>query len=98
MRLNPRVANSIASALPSLRVALLVGGGLLLAESVVLATSLFVAAWISFVASVVGAARIYRVRGPRPTDGQAESAPRAQGLPPPVVQRRKTASAHAAGS
>jgi hypothetical protein len=74
MGLNPRAANSIASVLPSCRVALVFGGALLLAESVVLATSLFAAACLSFVASLLIAARIYRVRAPRPTDAEGDSA------------------------
>ena len=46
MRLNMRAASSLASALPSLRVALLFGGVLLLAESVVLAAKLFAGAGV----------------------------------------------------
>jgi hypothetical protein len=60
MRVNRRAAGSIASALPSFRVACLFGGVLLLAESVVLASTLFAGAAISFVASLLIAARIYR--------------------------------------
>jgi hypothetical protein len=73
MRLNPRAANSIASMLPSCRVVLVFAGALLLAESVVLATSLFAAACLSFVASLLIAARIYRVRAPRPIDAEGDS-------------------------
>jgi hypothetical protein len=70
MRLNLRAASSLASVLPSSRVAFLVGGALLVSESVVLATTLFAAASVSFVASVLIAAKIYRVRAPRQTDAQ----------------------------
>ena len=74
MRLNLRAANSIASALPSCRVALLVGGVLVLSESVVLATTLFVAACVSFVGSVLIATKIYGVRAPRPNDAHRQPA------------------------
>lgn len=70
MRLNTRAASSVASALASSRVGLLVGGVLVLSESVVLATTLFVGAGVSFVASVLIAAKLYRVRGPRPADAE----------------------------
>jgi hypothetical protein len=72
MRLDLRVANSLASVLPTCRVALVFGGALVLAESVVLATSLFAAACLSFVASLLVGARIYRVRAPRPLDAEGE--------------------------
>jgi hypothetical protein len=62
MRLNLSVASSLASTLPSLRVALLLGGALLLTESIVLATTLFAGAFVSFAASLVIAANIYRAR------------------------------------
>jgi hypothetical protein len=68
MSLNPTAAGSIASALASSRVALLFGGVLVLAESVVLATTLFAGAMVSFVASLLIAARIYRRRAPRTAD------------------------------
>lgn len=70
MRLNLRAASSLVSVLPSSRVAFLFGGVLLLSESVLLATTLFAAACVSFVASVLIATKIYRVRAPRPTDAQ----------------------------
>jgi hypothetical protein len=72
MRLNLRAASSLASALPSCRVAFLVGGALLVSESLVLATTLFAAASVSFVASVMIAAKIYRVRAPRPVEAQRD--------------------------
>jgi hypothetical protein len=72
---NLRTANVIASTLPSFRVALLFGAALVLTESAVLATSLFVAACVTFIASLLIAARIYRVRAPRATDGDALAAP-----------------------
>lgn len=65
MRADQRTASSIASALASCRAMLLLGGVLLLAESVVLATTLIAAACISFVAGLVIAARLYR-RGASP--------------------------------
>lgn len=74
MRLNLRAASSLASALASSRVAFLFGGVLLLSESVVLATTLFAAACVSFVASVLIATRIYRVRARRPVAAQREAA------------------------
>lgn len=73
MRLNMRAASSLASALPSLRVALLFGGVLLLAESVVLAATLFAGAGVSFVASLLIGASVYRYRAPRP-DAEGEPA------------------------
>jgi hypothetical protein len=56
MRLKSNAAASTASALASSRVALVFGGALLLSESVVLASSLFAAAGVSFIASVLIAA------------------------------------------
>ena len=70
MRLNERAANSIAAVLPSCRVALVLGGAFLLAESVVLASTLFAAAGLTFIASLVIATRIYRVRAPRPAEAE----------------------------
>ena len=70
MRLNPRTASSLASALPSFRLALIFGGVLLLTESVVLASTLFAGAAISFVGSLLVAAKIYRVRSPRPAGAE----------------------------
>jgi hypothetical protein len=66
MRLNPRIASSLASALPSFRVALLFGGVLVLSESVALATTFFAGASVSLVVSLLIATKIYRVRAPRP--------------------------------
>jgi hypothetical protein len=60
MHLDARAASSIASALPSCRVLLLLVGVLLLSESVLLATTMFAASAFSFVASLVLATRIYR--------------------------------------
>ncbi len=60
MRLNPIAATSIASALPSCRVLLLFGAALLLSESLVLASALFAGACVSFAASLVLGAKIYR--------------------------------------
>jgi len=77
MRLDSRAANSLASALPSCRVAFLLGGVLVLAESVVLATTLFAGAFVSLVGSVLIGMQIYRVRAPRPVDPQGEPAPSA---------------------
>jgi hypothetical protein len=68
MRLNRHSARSAASALASTRVWLLFGGALVLSESVLLATTLFATAGISFVASLLIAAKLYRVRSPRPVD------------------------------
>lgn len=66
MRLNRHSASSAASALASTRVWFLFGGVLALSESVLLATALFATAGISFVASLLIAAKLYRVRSPRP--------------------------------
>jgi hypothetical protein len=66
MRLNRHAASSAASALASTRVWLLFGGVLVLSESVLIATALFASAGISFVASLLIAAKLYRVRNPRP--------------------------------
>jgi hypothetical protein len=73
MHLNARAAGSLASALPSCRVALLLGGVLVLSESVVLASTLFAGAAVSLVASLLIATKIYRVRAPRRAteDGEA---------------------------
>jgi hypothetical protein len=71
MRLNIRAARSIASVLPSLRVTLLIAGVLALTDSVVLASTLFAGASLSFLASLLIAMQIYRVRAPRPADQQA---------------------------
>lgn len=60
MRLNSRAASSLASALASSRVALLFAGVLVLSESVVLATTLFAAAGVSFVAGLLIATKLYR--------------------------------------
>ena len=75
MRLNPRAASSIASALPSCRVLLLFGGVLALSESIVLATTLFAGAFVSFAASLALAATIYRSAAPRLADAQEHAAP-----------------------
>jgi hypothetical protein len=74
MRLNARAASSLASALASTRVALLVAGVLVLSESVVLATTLFAGAGVSFVATLLIATKLYRVRGPRPADAEGRPA------------------------
>jgi len=66
MRLKRHAASSAASALASTRVWLLFGGVLVLSESVLIATTLFATAGISFVASLLIAAKLYRVRNPRP--------------------------------
>jgi hypothetical protein len=66
MRTNTHAANSLASALASSRVWLLFGGVLLLSESVLLASTLFAAAGISFVATLLVAPTLSRVGGPRP--------------------------------
>jgi len=75
MRLNERAANSIAAVLPSCRVALVLGGALLLAESVVLASTFFAAAGLTFIASLLIATRIFRVCAPRPAEGEHGVAP-----------------------
>jgi len=79
MRLNALAANAVASALASTRVGLLVAAALVLSQSVVLATMFFAAAAISFVATLLLATKLYRVRGPspdaegRPASGDAEA-------------------------
>ncbi|HEY5660974.1 MAG TPA: hypothetical protein VIR59_09330 [Gaiellaceae bacterium] len=75
MRLEVRAASSIASALPSLRVALLFGGVLLLAESVVLASTLFAGAVVTFVAGLVVGASAYRYREPRAAEAEGGAGP-----------------------
>lgn len=60
MSFNRRTAGSLASALPSFRFLLAVGGVLLLSESLLLATTMFVASALSFAASVVLGAMPYR--------------------------------------
>jgi hypothetical protein len=62
MRLNASAASSAASALASARVGLLVGGVLVLSESVVLATTLFAAVGVSLVATLLIATKLYRAR------------------------------------
>jgi hypothetical protein len=57
-----------ASALASSRVWLLLGGVLVVSESILLATTLFAAAAVSLVAGLVIAARLYGVRTP-PSEG-----------------------------
>jgi hypothetical protein len=74
MRHNTRAATSLASALASSRIALLFGGVLLLSESLVLASTLFAGVGVSVVASLLIAARLYRVRGPRPADAEGRPA------------------------
>lgn len=74
MRLSAHAASSAASALASTRVWLLFGGVLLLSESVVLATTLFAGAGISFVASLLVAAQLFRVRVPRPAEADPRPA------------------------
>jgi hypothetical protein len=76
MRLKSNAAGSTASALASSRVALVFGGALLLSESVVLASSLFAAAGVSFIASVLIAAKLYGIRAPRPAEAGDGAAPR----------------------
>jgi hypothetical protein len=90
MRLNARAASSAASALASSRVALLLAGVLVLSESVVLATTLFVGAGVSIVASLLIAMQIYRVRAPR----QAE----AGGGPPTRDAENPAAAGSSSGS
>jgi hypothetical protein len=62
MRLNASAASSAASALASARVGLLVGGVLVLSESVVLATTLFAGVGVSLVATLLIATKLYRAR------------------------------------
>jgi len=96
MRLNLHAASSIASTLPSLRVALLFGGVFLLAESVILATMLFVGAGVSFVASLLIGASIYRHRAPRPVDAEGAPASREVAGLAPSASRPRPAKAVAA--
>jgi len=70
MRHNTSTAAALASSLPTFRVALLIGGALVVSESVVLATGLFAGAAFSFVASLLIAAKIYRVRSPRSVEAE----------------------------
>jgi len=58
--MNPHAARSIIAALPSCRVLLLFGGVVLLSESVALATTLFVAGFLSFAATLLLATKMYR--------------------------------------
>lgn len=88
MRLNLHAASSVASALPSLRVALLFGGALLLAESVVLATMLFAGAGASFIASLLIGASVYRYRAPRSEAEGGAASSEAAGLGPSVSEPR----------
>jgi hypothetical protein len=74
MRLKAHAAGSAASALASTRVWLLFGGVLVLSESILLATTLFAAAGISFAASLLIAAKLYRVRSPRPVGDEVDRA------------------------
>jgi hypothetical protein len=75
MRLTSNAASSIASALPSCRVLLLLGGVLALSESVALATTLFAGALVSFAASLAIATTIYRRAAPRLTEQREHAAP-----------------------
>jgi hypothetical protein len=98
MRLNAHAASSAASALASTRVWLLFGGVLVLSESVVLATTLFAGAGISFVATLLIAMKLYRVRGPRPVDRDARPATGDPAALAPVGARAGTAKPVAAGT
>lgn len=64
--MNPRATSSIVAALPSSRMLLLFGGIVLLSESSALATILFVAAGLSFAATLLLATKLYRASGRRP--------------------------------
>ena len=75
MNLSPRAASSIASALPSWRVLLLFGGFLTLSESIALATTFFVGAFASFVASLLIATAVYRRAEPGAADAPEHPAP-----------------------
>jgi hypothetical protein len=75
MNLSPRAASSIASALPSWRVLLLFGGFLTLSESIALATTFFVGAFVSFVASLLIATAVYRRAAPGAADAPEHAAP-----------------------
>jgi hypothetical protein len=97
MRLNARTASSLASALASSRVGLLVAGVLLLSESVVLATTLFAGAGVSFVATLLIATKLYRVRAPRP-DAEARPATGDAAALAPVGSRTDAAKPLAAGA
>jgi hypothetical protein len=84
--MNPRAASSIIAALPSCRVLLLFGGIVLLSESVALATTLLVAGGLSFAATLLLAAKMYRAPGRRPGPEQVrdvdQEAPAAAVLAP----------------
>ena len=60
MRLNVRTAGSLASALASSRVWLLLAGVLVLSESVVLASTLFAGAGVSLIATLLIATKLDR--------------------------------------
>jgi hypothetical protein len=98
MRLKGHAASSAVSALASTRVWLLFGGVLVLSESVLIATTLFAAAGISFVASLLIAAKLYRVRNPRPADADAGPATGDAAALAPVGSRPAAAKAVAAGT
>jgi hypothetical protein len=75
MHKNVRAASSIASALPSLRVLLIFGGVFALAESIALATTLFIGAFASFAAGLAIAATIYRSTAATTADAHDQAAP-----------------------
>jgi hypothetical protein len=95
MYLTPRAASSIASALPSWRVLLLFGGFLTLSESIALATTFFVGAFVSFVASLLIATAGYRRSGPGAADAPESGAVRLGEEPhasaPPLRAERSSA-------
>jgi hypothetical protein len=98
MRLNPRAASSLASALASSRIALLFGGVLVLSESLVLATTLFAGVGVSVVASLLIATRLYRIRVPRPADAEGRSATHDAAVRAPAGSRVAPAEPVAAGA
>jgi hypothetical protein len=98
MRLNVRATSSAASALASSRVWLLFGGVLVLSESVVLATTLFAVTGVSFVASLLISAKLYRVRVPRPANAERSSATSDDALPAPAGSRAGTAKPKPVGA
>ena len=60
---------------------------LVLSESVVLATTLFAGAGVSLVATLLIATKLYRFRGPCPTDAERSPAMRDDAVLAPAVSR-----------
>jgi hypothetical protein len=88
--MNPRATSSIVAALPSSRMLLLFGGIVLLSESSALATILFVAAGLSFAATLLLATKLYRASARRPLldeVAQGDGAAAATAVPAPCPSR-----------